>query len=48
MIYLTFQRELMAELELDSLFLDVFLCISMYEEEDDDDNDCSQYISDAE
>lgn len=28
----------MAELELDSLSLDVFLCISMYEKEDDDDS----------
>lgn len=47
MIYLTSHRELMAELELDSLFPDVFLCISMYEEDDDDNNDCSQYVSNA-
>lgn len=38
----------MEELEQDSLFPDVFLCISMYEEEDDGDNNCSQYVSDAE
>lgn len=38
----------MEELEQDSLFPDVFLATSMSEEEDDGDNDCSQYVSDAE